>query len=264
MAQAMSAMAKAINALAYKHGTYNVFADFCEMAAISFSNAVDKQQYQGRESRYMEMIKKYSAEELNEFPKLLILLANEMEIAPRDVLGELFHELELHNQHAGQFFTPYGLCEMMAKMTFDKGIQRTIDEKGHMTLQEPACGSGAMVIAFAMAMYSYKINYQHCLHVSAIDIDIRCVHMTYVQFSLLHIPAVVYAGNTLTMEMRESWYTPAHIMGGWDWRLRSTAKPVPEAAILPIKTETVCIDTTPKESPKTARKVANAGQLTLF
>jgi len=31
------------------------------------------------------------------------------------------------------------------------------------------------------------INYQQHLHVTAIDIDPKCVHMAYVQFALLHI-----------------------------------------------------------------------------
>jgi hypothetical protein len=27
-------------------------------------------------------------------------------------------------------------------------------------------------------------------------------------------------GNTLTLETWSNWYTPAHIIGGWDWKLR--------------------------------------------
>jgi hypothetical protein len=77
-----------------------------------------------------------------------------------------------------------------------------------------------MMIALAEAMQSRGLNYQQQLHVTAIDIDERAVHMAYVQFSLLNIPAVVTVGDTLTMKMRESFYTPAHIMGGWDMRLR--------------------------------------------
>ncbi len=33
-----------------------------------------------------------------------------------DILGSVFHELELHNKWTGQFFTPFHLCQMMAKM----------------------------------------------------------------------------------------------------------------------------------------------------
>ncbi|MCQ9372281.1 hypothetical protein NQ024_13740, partial [Corynebacterium sp. 35RC1] len=45
------------------------------------------------------------------------------------------------------------------------------------------------------------------------------VHMTYVQLALLHIPAVVILGNSLMLEEREVWYTPAHVLGGWNRKL---------------------------------------------
>ncbi|MVM34255.1 N-6 DNA methylase [Spirosoma sp. HMF4905] len=228
MAQSLSPMAKAIRNLAYRHGTYNVFADFCEMAACSFSNAVDKRNFDAREERYMTIVRKYTQEEVNVFPQLLGMLSEALEVGPRDVMGELFHELELHNEHAGQFFTPYHLCEMMAQLTYGEDVNQIIEQNGFITCQEPACGSGAMVIGLAKTMYDRKINFQQCLHVSAIDLDSRCVHMAYLQFSLLHIPAVVYAGNTLTMEIRDAWYTPAHILGGWNWRLRAADRPASE------------------------------------
>lgn len=44
--------------------------------------------------------------------------------------------------------------------------------------------------------------------------------MAYVQLSLLHIPAVVYHGNSLTVETWSTWRTPAHVLGFWDVRLR--------------------------------------------
>jgi hypothetical protein len=58
------------------------------------------------------------------------------------------------------------------------------------------------------------------MHVVAQDLDLKACHMAYVQFSLLHIPAVVVHGNTLACEERSRWNTPAHVMGGWDWKLR--------------------------------------------
>jgi hypothetical protein len=81
-------------------------------------------------------------------------------------------------------------------------------------------GSGAMVIALAHEMRELGINYQQHLHVTATDVDPKCVHMAYVQFALLHIPAVIIHGNTLSREEFGRWYTPAHIMDGWTWKIR--------------------------------------------
>jgi hypothetical protein len=76
-----------------------------------------------------------------------------------------------------------------------------------------------MVIALAKAIHDLGINYQHHLHVTAIDIDPRAIHMAYAQLSLLHVPAHLIVGNSLSGEIAEHWYTPAHILGGWNARL---------------------------------------------
>ncbi|MBC3540632.1 N-6 DNA methylase [Rufibacter sediminis] len=222
--QAVKEMAKTVRNLAHRHSQHNVFSDFVEMSAIALSNAVDWNQREKREARYMEIVGKYKKEEVDQFPKLMGQLVEGLEAGPDDILGNLFHELELHNTYKGQFFTPYHLCRMMAKMTVGEGEQGIIAERGFITAQEPACGAGAMVIALAEELKSQDINYQQQLHVTAIDLDIRCVHMAYVQFSLLHIPAVVVHGNSLSLEEFSHWYTPAHILGLWDYKLKNKNK----------------------------------------
>jgi N-6 DNA Methylase len=213
---------KLFGSLAYRHSAWQVFADFAEAAAISLSNAVDWAQRDPREERYMALIKRYKPDELAVFPQMLGELTLALEEEPSDVLGRTFHDLELHNKWSGQYFSPYPLCRMMAKMTLsnEEDIRARISERGFVTAQEPACGSGAMVIALAQGMKDLGINYQQHLHVTAVDVDPKCVHMAYLQFALLHIPAVVVHGNTLSLEEFGRWYTPAHIMDGWNWKLR--------------------------------------------
>ena len=217
---------KLFGSLAYRHSAWQVFADFAEAAATSLSNAVDWAQRDLREERYMALIKRYKPEELATFPKMMAELTLAMEEEPSDALGRTFHDLELHNKWSGQFFSPYPLCRMMAKMTLgnEDDVRARIAKRGFVTAQEPACGSGAMVIAVAHEMMELGINYQQHLHVTAVDVDPKCVHMAYVQFALLHIPAVIIHGNTLSLEEFGRWYTPAHIMDGWTWKLRREAE----------------------------------------
>lgn len=68
---------------------------------------------------------------------------------------------------------------------------------------------------------SLRLHSLQVVHVTAQDIDATAVHMAYLQLSLLHVPAIVLLGNSLSVEVREHWVTPAHVMGGWDLRLRS-------------------------------------------
>ncbi|ENT6152355.1 N-6 DNA methylase [Pseudomonas aeruginosa] len=210
-----------LNANSHRHHLWDVFADFCEMGALAMSNSVDLAQRNERENRYLNVIKKYEPSEVNRFPQMLAELTMAMEYGPNDVLGQVFGELELGNSARGQYFTPYSVCQIMASQLIGDGeslLQRS-QELGFITLNEPACGAGAMVIAFAESLGNSGLNYQKCLHVTAQDIDQRAVHMTYLQLSLLHIPAIIILGNTISLEERELWYTPAHILGGWSFKI---------------------------------------------
>ena len=142
---------KLVASLAYRHSAWQAFVDFAEMVAISISNAVDWPQRDAREKRYMEIVKRYEPDELPKFPRMLAELTLALEDEPADVLGRSFHDLELHNKWAGQYFSPYALCRMVAKMTLsdEESVRAKIAERGFVTTSEPACGSGAMVIALA-------------------------------------------------------------------------------------------------------------------
>lgn len=52
---------------------YTMFRDFCELAALSLSNAVDLAQYEQREARYMQIVKDYKADDVARFPEMLAL-----------------------------------------------------------------------------------------------------------------------------------------------------------------------------------------------
>lgn len=215
-------LVKLFEKLAHRHDRWKVFADFCEMAATAWSNRVDPTHYEKREARYLEIVKTYDRSEMALFPQALGHLVMALEDGMTDVLGRVFHALELHNKYAGQFFTPDAVCQMMAAVTVGDGaeVRERIARRGFVTAMEPAVGSGAMVIALAKAMMEAGINYQQHLHVTAVDVDPKCVHMAYVQFALLHIPAVVIHGNSLAVQEYDHWHTPAHVMGGWVERLR--------------------------------------------
>lgn len=224
MTDHIKSIVKLFEAARYNHDLYTLFSDWCECAALLFSN-FDLRNRDRREARYREIVKNYDRKTLEIFPQIMNGLVEAFEAGPTDVLGQVFHALELHNKTKGQFFTPYHLCELMAKMTVASPdeLRSKIEERGFIRAQEPAVGAGAMVIALAQTMREAGFNYQQHLHVTAIDIDRRAVHMAYVQFSLMHIPAVVIEGDTLRMEFRDEWYTGAHILGGWGRKLRSAA-----------------------------------------
>lgn len=197
----------------------NVFDDFVEMFALSLRNAVDRQGWQEREDRYLTVAGQYTSEQLARFADAFARVVALMEQEPRDVLGHLYMSLELGNEAMGQFYTPYDIARVMADMQSDT-LTGAIERDGFATLYEPACGAGAFLVAAAESLRVKGFNPQQQLHVTCEDLSAQAVHMVYIHLTLLHIPAVVYRRNTLTMETFDTWHTPAHILGDWSRKLR--------------------------------------------
>lgn len=222
-------LVKEITRLGTTYSTWQVFSDFVAMAAIAISNSVDKRNYDKRENDYLATIKRYQPADQKAFPDMVAYLVETLNKAfatrrHTDVLGEIFHELELHNKYNGQFFTTQDVCNMMGAITIagnDPGAE--IKENGFVSVYEPSMGAGVMVFGFANAMEGIKYNPQKQMVAYGTDIDLKCVHMAYVQLALYGIPAVVVHGNTLTMEEWSHWYTPAYVLNGWRFKKNKEA-----------------------------------------
>lgn len=97
---------------------WQVWSDWITMSAIAVSNATDQSHFDEREKQYLSIAGKYTRPEMEAFTEMLALLVVALEDNPeQDFLGELYMCLGLGNDHAGQFFTPYHLCEFMSAVT---------------------------------------------------------------------------------------------------------------------------------------------------
>ena len=108
---------------------------------------------------------------------------------------------------------------MMALLLHGDAIS-ALSDRPFITMHEPAVGSASMIIAFAQIMYEKGLNPQQQLWVSCVDIDVVAAMMAYIQLSLLHIPAEVIVGNSLSMQFTRVMRTPAHYLGFWDSKLK--------------------------------------------
>lgn len=204
----------------YKVGSHEFLSDIFECGAIAISNRFDVLQYQQREERYLRIIKKYepAMQQLivDIFAKIFLLLTQQINpaIGFNDYLGELYMRSETSNSKAGQFFTPYCVSKACAEIAINENtVKEAIEQDRILTLSEPACGAGGMVIAAVDVLYyKYHFNYSRNLVVECSDIDSRCVHMTYLQLGLAGIPAVIFKRDTISMQTWERWETPAYIM----------------------------------------------------
>lgn len=254
---AWGAFVKTFNDIARHRHRYEVFRDFVTMAAIAVHNGIVRDEK--LEAEYLQIVGRYSKEEATAFARLLGELVILLDPEPYDVLGRLYMELELGSTHTGQFFTPPELSELMARLSYGDALA-TLD-KPFVTLQEPACGAGGMVLAFVKVMLSHGHNPAERVWAHCQDVDRLAALMCYLQLALWHVPAVVVVGNTLALEAREVFYTPAHYLGFWDAKLRRREEDEdrPEArqasssagseAASPVPTATIPPKAEPAQSP---------------
>ena len=214
--------------LTYRWTPWEVWQDFVTMYACAISNAVDKSHFDGREAMYLKRIQKYNKKEQELFPQLAAEVVLALEKNPeQDFLGKIFMELNLSNDSGGQFFTPYNVCRMMAEMTVGNVVTH-VEKHGYITINDPACGAGATLIAAVHAaakpLSEAGFNWQNHVLVTAQDIDYIVALMCYIQLSLLGTAAYIKIGNTFTEPMSSTdtlenyWFTPMYFSGVWSAR----------------------------------------------
>lgn len=214
--------------LTYSRGPFDVWSDFVTVSACAISNVFDKGNFAERERLYLSTISKYKQTDQLVFPDLLALTTLALEENPeQDFLGSMFMNLNLSNEHNGQFFTPFHISQLMADATIGD-IVSEIKSKGYISIHDPCCGAGAMLIASANVakerLEKEGLNFQNHIFIVAQDIDQTVAQMCYIQLSLFGIAGFVKVGNSLTNpvmpgDSNESyWFTPMYFSNVWHTR----------------------------------------------
>ena len=200
-----------VTALCGKYSAWEIWNDYINMFATSLCNSFRHEHWLEREKYYLRIARKYSPEERNKMSELSAMLIQDLERNPDyDYLGETYMELQISCKAKGQYFTPYYVSKMMAKMADGDKLEE------HIIINEPACGSGTNIIAMANVLKERGVNYQLNAYFVAQDIDPLVAKMCYIQMSLLGMPGVVLIGDTLAnnIDEMEHWYTPFHYLFG--------------------------------------------------
>lgn len=215
-----------------KYSKWEIWQDFIIMMAVSIANTFPGPHRAQREKLYQDHAAKYQTKELEVFARMAAEVVDALEHNPeQDVLGELFMLLGLSNEWKGQFFTPYNVCQMMAMMTCGPSLKDALEEKRWFSVNDPACGAGATLIAMANECRRQGINYQTSVLFVAQDIDFLASCMCYIQLSLLGCagyvvvddsiihPAQCYdAEALLPANHQDVWITPMYYRDVWEER----------------------------------------------
>lgn len=215
--------------LACSRSAWQVWEDLMTVMACSISNAADRtpDKFKRREEQYERAITNLGGMEIP--VQIFCTVIKALEENPnQDFLGKLYMALNLGNHWHGQFFTPYHVCELMAKININGEILQEIEKKGYVSVCDPCVGAGSMLIAAANVMGEMEINYQESAVFVGQDIDRIVAMMAYVQLSLIGCPGYVIVGDSLKSppaeqillpedtEETEVWITPMFITDVWD------------------------------------------------
>ncbi|QCR62984.1 DUF1738 domain-containing protein [Serratia fonticola] len=207
------------NAISPYENRYQVFSDFIHMSMSALYNRLLMNET--FEADYMRRVAKYQPDDVTRLSQLLGEVVAGLEFEVCDFLGSIFMELGLGSKRACQYFTPDSITTMMAQVLMADGLKELDSgEKAFLTISDPACGAGGTIIAYYKAMRDAGYNPQQQLFAQCVDIDPVAGMMTYIQLSLLGLPAEIIIGNSLTVEYHQVLHTPMYFMGVWRNKLQ--------------------------------------------
>lgn len=197
---------KKFSGIAYGQSRRNVFDDWVTMCSSALIVRANPHEAERAEAEYMALVSKYKREELDAFAEMMAIATMALTEKPQDFLGSVYMQCGMGNEHIGQFFTPYDLSFAIAEMT-THDIDPT---KELITVSEPACGSGGMVVAFAASARKRGVDVASQLYVEARDLSEIVARMAMIQLSICEIPAHVIVGDTIAMTINRAWATHAY------------------------------------------------------
>lgn len=189
-----------------------VFSDFLELAYCAVKGATLQHSpslVEANEQAYHECLNRHRHVDrvASLYASMLGEVVEGLEAYPLDFLGPLFMET-MANKYKGQFFTPPELCKMSALITMGDAAE-VAQQRSVISIGEPACGVGNMVLACAEVLKENGVNPATQAHFYMTDVDRRCQQAAYIQTTLCGVSASITWGNTLTLE---EWQTDITVM----------------------------------------------------
>ena len=197
-----------------RYGRSEIWYDYIDMHAIALANTCDLRCRDTREERYKAIVQKYDEKTVQQFAVLTaITMTALLENPEQDFLGTVYHNLGLSKSQAGQFFTPYNVGQMMARINMPDSL--VLDKSRILRVNDPCCGAGCLLLAGYNVMReqleSTDPDWDKYVLFMAQDIDPLACKMCYIQMCCIGVPGVVVAGNSLFPDAERAptdfWFT---------------------------------------------------------
>lgn len=245
-----------------------VFDDFLEFAFCAVARGtyqhIDAARADAFEQRYMALVGRRDPDYIRAFPPLFGQMQLAVAAGGSDFLGEVAGELGALHEGLGQFFTPYHVSAVMARMQLGdrEEIAALIKSVGYITVSEPACGAGGMLLATADVLAEQGFDPTLCMKAQATDLSGTAFRMAYLQLAFRGVAAEVIHGDTITLEQFEGVVTPGMLLFHQHHRARALLGGLRRATAAAMALE----DASAAPVPPTASAEAplGRGQLDLF
>lgn len=197
-----------------RYGRSELWYDYIDMHAIALANTCDLRCRDAREEQYNAIVQKYDEKTVQQFAVLTaITMTALLEKPEQDFLGTVYHNLGLSKSQAGQFFTPYNIGQMMARINMPDSL--VLDKSRILRVNDPCCGAGCLLLAGYNVMREQleptDPDWDKYVLFVAQDIDPLVCKMCYIQMCCIGVPGVVVVGNSLFSDTELSptdfWFT---------------------------------------------------------
>lgn len=205
---------KVFNEMSARYGRSELWYDYIDMHAIALANTCDLRCRDAREEQYNAIVQKYDEKTVQQFAVLTaITMTALLENPEQDFLGTVYHNLGLSKSQAGQFFTPYNVGQMMARINMPDSL--VLDKSRILRVNDPCCGAGCLLLAGYNVMReqleSTDPDWDKYVLFVAQDIDPLVCKMCYIQMCCIGVPGVVVVGNSLLPDAERTptdfWFT---------------------------------------------------------
>lgn len=201
-------LAKRIDAMRpFGYHTCDNFAILMELMAIGLSNIVKHPGWEERERQYLQLVKTIDIDAAASAAGFVMDWFTKQP-EPIDLLGPFHTWVGMDNAGTGQFFTPWHVSVMMAKMQFGskEDVERQIKAKGYIAIADPTCGAGGMLVAAANALSALDIDPQKAIYYGT-ELMPTTAYTAFVQCALYGLPAVIQHGDSLRMQTYQTFAT---------------------------------------------------------
>lgn len=164
-----------------------IYSTFCEMWLAAL------RRYEGGESDYMEIVDDLDREVVELATQGFAVLRHHFVDSGylSDLLGQVFMRCrhEWGGGWADQEFTPWSVCRLMAADIFDDIDPDRLDSGPPVSIHDPACGSGSMLLAVrALVAECHGRRALRYLRCYGQDISHLCCTMARIQLRLSNAP----------------------------------------------------------------------------